>query len=143
MVQQMTLKVSELINYSQRTYMSICSKDITIFNFIASFIWVEKLHISIEKQSTFVGLESVLNFWKLWKVKSLDSKFLFRLTLYLIFWYGKHKRTLRLIAIFHVWTKSKAFGFNFLSLNIIIIDETVEFNAIKKLWISTLEENSP
>ena len=82
-------------------------------------------------------------FWKLWKVKSLDSKFLIRLTLYLIFWYGKHKRTLRLIAIFHVWTKSKAFGFNFLSLNIIIIDETVEFNAIKKLWISTLEENSP
>ena len=79
------LKVSELINYSQRTYMSICSKDITIFNFIASFIWVEKLHISIEKQSTFVGLESVLNFWKLWKVKSLDSTRSFRLTSYLIF----------------------------------------------------------
>ena len=32
------LKVSELINYSQRTYMSIFSKDITIFNFITSFI---------------------------------------------------------------------------------------------------------
>ena len=49
--------------------MSICSKDITIFNFIASFIWVEKSHISIEKHSTFVSLESVLNF-----LETVESK---------------------------------------------------------------------
>ena len=128
------LKVSERINYSQRTYISIFSKDITIFNFIASFIWVEKSHISIEKQSTFVGY--VLG--NIWKVKSLDSTCLFRLTSYLK---QKLKHTLRLIAIFHVWKISKVFGSNFLSLNI-IIHGTVEFNAVKKLWIGTLEGNS-
>ena len=120
-------------------------------------LFAKDLHVYLFKRYYNLQLHSVLYMsrevahihWKtinfcevgnMWKVKSLDSTRLFRLTSYLIFWYVKLKHALRLIAIFHVWKTSKVFGSNFLSLNI-IIHGTVEFNVIKKLWIGTLEGN--